>query len=67
MKALNIITRTSGRPNFFNICMRSIRAQTYNNIKFVKKTGRKENERGWVSMRQMRMEGKVERHERLRR
>jgi len=35
MKALNIITRTSGRPNFFNICMRSIRAQTYNNIKHI--------------------------------
>jgi cellulose synthase/poly-beta-1,6-N-acetylglucosamine synthase-like glycosyltransferase len=32
---LNIITRTSGRPNFFKICKHSIRSQTYPNINHI--------------------------------
>ena len=33
MKTLNILTRTSGRPNFFRVCKQSIRQQDYPNIK----------------------------------
>jgi len=32
---VNILIRTSGRPNFFNECMRSIREQTYKNVNVI--------------------------------
>jgi hypothetical protein len=32
---VNILLRTSGRPNFFNECMRSIREQTYKNVNVI--------------------------------
>ena len=33
MKTVNILTRTSGRPNFFKIAHHSINAQSYPKIK----------------------------------
>lgn len=32
---INIITRTSGRPNYFNVCRSSITQQTYKNINHI--------------------------------
>ena len=34
-KKVHIITRTSGRPNFFKICRSSVKQQTYNNINHI--------------------------------
>ena len=34
-KKVHVLTRTSGRPNFFKICKASIRQQTYNNLNHI--------------------------------
>ena len=35
MKTLNVLTRTSGRPNFFKLCRQSVASQDYPNLKHV--------------------------------
>ena len=42
---INIITRTSNRPNYFNFCYNSVRSQTYKNINHIISVDNEETEK----------------------
>ena len=48
MKRLNVITRTSGRPNFFKFCKERIDEQTHTNLNHIVIIDEKNDNNGYL-------------------